>query len=218
MDNLADAEIAVKALLVAMGVDEDEHIADTPARVARAWRDSPLAVRGPYRRRQRRFGGSGCDNPVCVPVGAPGCEFTLRALYGDGLGVGAYDANGRQQQAEFALPVVICPLLRWPRRILRSDRRVFAAAVVLLVLRDIRHVVIRRRGVGTSWRTHAAEQVSAAPARASSATRSCLDGGTGWLLVEITGQPALKDIADEVTAKIQVVIESLSTGPARPKV
>jgi GTP cyclohydrolase I len=34
-----DAELAIKQLLEALGVDEGEHTADTPARVARAWRD-----------------------------------------------------------------------------------------------------------------------------------------------------------------------------------
>ncbi|ORW33772.1 GTP cyclohydrolase [Mycobacterium paraense] len=37
--DLADAEVAVKALLVAMDIDEHDHTADTPSRVARAWRD-----------------------------------------------------------------------------------------------------------------------------------------------------------------------------------
>ncbi|MBW0014678.1 GTP cyclohydrolase I [Mycobacterium sp.] len=37
--DLADAEVAVKALLVAMDIDGDDHTADTPGRVVRAWRD-----------------------------------------------------------------------------------------------------------------------------------------------------------------------------------
>lgn len=34
-----DAELAIKQLLEALGVDEGEHTADTPSRVARAWQD-----------------------------------------------------------------------------------------------------------------------------------------------------------------------------------
>lgn len=34
-----DAELAIKMLLAALGVDEGEHTANTPNRVARAWRD-----------------------------------------------------------------------------------------------------------------------------------------------------------------------------------
>lgn len=37
--DLVDAELAVKELLSALGVDEGDHTANTPARVARAWRD-----------------------------------------------------------------------------------------------------------------------------------------------------------------------------------
>lgn len=37
--NLADAELAVKHLLAALGVDEGDHTDNTPARVAKAWRD-----------------------------------------------------------------------------------------------------------------------------------------------------------------------------------
>lgn len=37
--SVADAELAVKELLAAFGVDEGDHTADTPGRVARAWRD-----------------------------------------------------------------------------------------------------------------------------------------------------------------------------------
>lgn len=64
---LADAEVAVKHLLAALGVDEGDHTANTPARVARAWSEMLWGYReNPADHLATTF--SAPDNPGLVVV------------------------------------------------------------------------------------------------------------------------------------------------------
>jgi hypothetical protein len=48
-------------------------------------------------------------------------------------------------------------------------------------------------------------------------TSVIIDALNPQILVEVTGEPALRDIADEVTRKIQAAINSLHTAPTSAK-
>jgi GTP cyclohydrolase I len=67
VDRLADAELTIKALLEAFGVDEGDHTANTPARIARARAESLSGCReNPADHRAATF--SAPENPGLVVV------------------------------------------------------------------------------------------------------------------------------------------------------
>lgn len=63
------AELAVKALLEAIGVEQDEHLADTPIRSAKAWADQLWGYReNPARHLDKTFPGP-ADPGVVIQAG-----------------------------------------------------------------------------------------------------------------------------------------------------